>query len=150
LFGRQVNMLPKELEDLLKKEIPLSRHLGFSVSRADDLSVEVKASLQANINHKKTVFGGSQYALCALAAYALFLKNAESRNIVIADGKIKYLKPVPGDFLVRAKIDQQQQQDFLQTLKNKKKARMQISCEVIYQNQVCSHFHGDFVAFSEN
>ncbi|WP_312233424.1 YiiD C-terminal domain-containing protein, partial [Stutzerimonas nitrititolerans] len=47
------------LEDLLHHDIPLTRALGLRVEQWENHELRVKVPLQANINHKSSMFGGS-------------------------------------------------------------------------------------------
>jgi thioesterase domain, putative len=97
--------MPKHLAELLKDKIKLYEHLGLEVMELTSLSVRFRVSLEENLNHKGTAFGGSIYAAAVLSAYAMVLHGLRERgiatdNIVIAKGEISYLKPVEEDFEV--------------------------------------------------
>ena len=67
------------------------------------------APLDANINDKGNAFGGSLCSLMTIAGWGVgFLKLAEAgldADIYVADSRIRYLKPVYEDLLVRARLD---------------------------------------------
>ena len=82
------------IEKKLKKDIPITKHLQFSLLKLNEKECILSSKLKANINHKGTAFGGSQFSLCAVAAYAYVLKwlaqnKIETENIVIAEGNNK-------------------------------------------------------------
>jgi thioesterase domain-containing protein len=146
---------PQELEEKLKTEIPLTRALGFSVQ---DLSLEralCALPLAPNINHKQTLFGGSQYAGCALACYSLFLFNVRSlkevtNNIVVSKAEISYHKPAVGDVTIEALWPGEEERSrFLKSLEKKGKARVGLLARVKGDNDLLlSEFLGDFVVFT--
>ncbi|MGE3318012.1 MAG: YiiD C-terminal domain-containing protein [Candidatus Berkiella sp.] len=49
----------KTIQHYLSEHIPITQALGIKVELLSDNEVIVSAPLDHNINHKKTVFGGS-------------------------------------------------------------------------------------------
>ncbi|GIL17902.1 MAG: hypothetical protein BroJett040_16530 [Oligoflexia bacterium] len=150
---RLIPMTPQELQNLFEKEIPLTKEMGVSVTSVTQYEVHIKAALQPNRNHKGTAFGGSQYALCALACYGLFLNGVRregqnTNNIVIANGNIQYHAPVTTDFEIIAKWGKSEYQTFFQNLMKNKKAKIQLSALIQSRagQETCTKFSGDFVA----
>lgn len=146
------------LEDLLRKEIPISQAMGFHdlklhtdpIDQTESLTVTLP--LEPNRNHKGTLFGGSLYAGSALACYGLFLmrlrdQGIQSNDLVIAKGEIKYLAPVNQDASIRAQWPSLQEMElFFKTLQTKKKARIPMTAEISVQGKICAQFIGHFVA----
>lgn len=90
------------LEELLHHDIPLTRALGLRVEQWENHELRVKVPLQANINHKSSMFGGSLYCVSVLAGWGwlhLRLREAgiEDGHIVIHEGQIDYPLPVLDD-----------------------------------------------------
>lgn len=143
----------KQLEELLKKDIPISQAIGFKNLRVGSEKVQFDLPLKPNVNHKGTLFGGSLYSACALGSYALFLSQLRSaslhtNNIVISEGSMKYLSPVGTDCRVEATwVSAAEKKQFFKTLQIKKKARIQIEAKVLMVDQICAAFQGTFVAF---
>ncbi len=147
-----------ELEQLLKSEIPLSQAMNFSdlkIKRDPVDSLErlvLSLPLMENKNHKGTLFGGSQYAGAALACYGLFLWSLrqigiESKDLVIAQGEIKYIAPITADALIEARWPSlNEKEKFLQALKSKKRARISMSADLSVKGKTCAVFSGQFVA----
>lgn len=124
-----------ELEALLRREIPLSRSMGATVSRLDDRILELAAPLGPNINHKRTAFGGSLYSLATLAAWGTVRQLLEEAgmeaHVVIREGGLSYLKPVAGEFRARCERPSGAEAErFRQALARKGKARLALRCEV--------------------
>jgi thioesterase domain-containing protein len=129
-----------ELEDYLRREIPLSRDMGVRVASLDGKALELAAPLAPNRNHKGTAFGGSLYSLATLAAWgtvrALLAPMGPGRDgaavhIVIVEGALNYLKPVQGAFAARCeRPDEAEAARFRQALLRKGKARIALRSEV--------------------
>lgn len=93
------------LESILHHDIPLTREMGLKVLDWQDRQLRLHLPLQANINHKSTMFGGSLYCGAVLAGWGwlhLRLREAgiEDGHIVIQEGHISYPLPVTQDAIV--------------------------------------------------
>ncbi len=143
-----------ELQNLLNREIPLSQHMGAQIQKIDPMELLMYLPLNANKNHKNTLFGGSLYAACALSCYGLFLsglrdKGILTQNIVIADGNIRYLQPVTQDTVVKAEWPTKiEKSDFFDQLKAKGKARITMKATITENQLIACEFTGRFVAFN--
>ncbi len=97
------------LQRTLHEEIPLSRVIGIRVAEVTPDSVTLAAPLDANINHKCTVFGGSLYSVAVLTGWGLIYTRLQAlaldAHIVIHDSSIKYNRPVSADFTACCRID---------------------------------------------
>ncbi len=145
-------MQAQELENLLKTEIPIAAHLAIhSLHLAND-ELTLTLPLTPNINHKGTLFGGSLYSGCALACYGLFLSGLQvhsftTKDIVIAEGNIRYRAPVQEDAKIRAQWNSREEKDhFFQTLKLRKKAKVLMTAQILVDEKICAEFSGYFVA----
>lgn len=140
-----------ELQNYLHQYIPLSQALGVVVEMANYQNIILRAPLSPNINHQKTVFGGSLYSMATLACWSLVLLNVKPLNvpceIVIAEGTIKYIAPVKTDFTAHCKLESPTAlSQFTHTLQKKPKSRLTLQAH-IYQNTTLSAIYsGDFVA----
>jgi len=133
------------IEKKLKKDIPITKHSQFSILKLSQEESVLSAKLKANINHKGTAFGGSQFSLCALAAYAYVYKwlndkKIETDNIVIAEGSIRYRRPVARDFKVVARLSSE-----VLIQENERKITFPVICYVMDKNLECSEFLARFV-----
>lgn len=125
-----------ELEDFLRREIPMSRSMGVRVTRLDAAGLELAAPLAPNLNHKRTAFGGSLYSLAVLAAWAtvrrLLAEAGIKAHVVIGEGSLCYLKPVAGEFRAACAVPPEDEADRFRTaLMRKGKARIALRCEVL-------------------
>lgn len=86
------------LKTYLQSHIPISEAMGVCVEHASKEKVILTAPFANNINHKKTVFGGSLHAVATLACWSLLHLNLEEVQIVITRSEVDYRAPVDGDF----------------------------------------------------
>jgi thioesterase domain-containing protein len=127
--------LGKRLQDFFRKEIPITRSMGFSVTGWDGKNLVVSGRVSKNLNHKKNAFGGSIYALATVAGWGMARLLAEEAgmhcHVVIQEGSMSYLKPLSKDFRARCpRPDAKTLEKFLQSLKRKGKARLAVACEI--------------------
>lgn len=145
-------MSPSELQKKLEDEIPITKTLGFRVESLGQEVAVCTLPLEPNINHKGTLFGGSQYSGCALACYSLFLFNVRAlkemtNNIVVSHAEISYKKPAIGDVRIEAAWPSEKERErFLESLRRKGKSRVGLTARVKDDTDLLlSEFQGDFV-----
>lgn len=125
--------------------------MGLQVLSLSCDQAVVSVPLAPNINHVSTAFGGSLYAAAALACYALFQAISReagglSDNLVIQEGKIRYLAPVLGDFEIHATPEGPEDvRSFIAALKRHGRARMKLKSQVLCQGKPCAEFEGVYV-----
>lgn len=140
------------LENYLHKNIPISEAIGVGVDSASPMQIVLWAPFVNNINHKKTVFGGSLHAVATLACWSLLHVNLtqmlnEPVQIVIARSEIDYFSPVTKDF--KAECNQPERgtwERFLSILWKKEKARVELQAKIIQDGKLCVDYSGTFVA----
>ncbi|WP_286830711.1 MULTISPECIES: YiiD C-terminal domain-containing protein [Kordiimonas] len=142
---------PEALEDYLYRNIPISEAMGVRVARASTDSISLTAPLQANINHKRTAFGGSLQAVATLACWTLLHVNlredADPSEIVITNSNIDYIRPVTADFTATATLpDGARWQQFLKTFDRHGRARIQLTAHVMQDDDVAIDYTGTFAA----
>lgn len=138
-----------QLENYLWEQIPISRAMGVKVNRVSSEKVVLEASFAENINHKKTVFGGSLHAVATLSCWTLLhlALEGESVEIVIANSEIKYLAPVSKDFKAECSHPDKKEWDFfLKTLHKKGKARVVLKAKIFQDDKLCVDYSGTFAA----
>ncbi len=96
-------MQSQDLEKYLLEHIPISAAMGVRVETSTAAKTVLSAPFSNNINHKKTVFGGSLHAVATLACWSFLHVNLielidDSMQIVIASSEIQYIAPVSTDF----------------------------------------------------
>lgn len=141
-----------ELEDYLKQHIPITSSMDISVVKISEGIPTLGFSLKANLNHKKTAFGGSIHALATLSCWSfvhlLLKKEAISSEIVVASSNMAYLKPIRSDFTAQcSKPSAEQLERFIKCLRIKNRAKLKLSSSVTDNNALlCARFEGAFVA----
>jgi thioesterase domain-containing protein len=146
--------LEKRLEKYLLEHIPISAAMGVKVDKASSTQMVLEAPFANNINHKKTVFGGSLHAVATLACWSLLHYNLTERlgdavQIVIANSKIDYLSPVTMDFKAECCLPDSESWDyFLKALDKKNKARVNLQAQIYQDGKLCVDYVGTFVAIN--
>jgi len=142
--------LNKVAEEYLYNHIPVTRHLGVSVTCYDGQSINLAAPLAPNINHQNTAFGGSLVTVAILAGWTLLHLNLTTKKIscrlVIQKSAMFFSKPVLSDFNARCALPEKEWSRFLTMLHTKGIARITLKTD-IYDGPVVSGKHtGIFVA----
>jgi thioesterase domain-containing protein len=143
--------LTTDLEAYLHSNIPLSAAMGVQVKVATPERVLLFAPLRPNINHHRTVFGGSGVVLATLSAWALLhLRLSQEQldaQLVIQRSSMEYERPIPGDFeAVCGFADETAWQRFRLTLERRGRARMTLNARLLHASHEMGSFVGDFVA----
>jgi thioesterase domain-containing protein len=144
-------MTPAELTAYLRTNIPLTGAMEVSAIRVEPETVVLEAPLAPNINHRKTVFGGSASSLAILAAWSLVhLRLAETRldhRLVIQRNTMSYDAPIEGTFTATARFAEGTDwAKFLDTLGRRGKARIGAIAELSYEGRLAGRLEADFVA----
>lgn len=138
------------LEQTLHHEIPLSRAMGIRVVSFNEQGLMLSAPLSANINHKHTAFGGSLATLTTLAGWGLLhllLRAHPPSTIVIQDSRARYQRPVTDDFTATCALpDNEVLATFLDMLKRRGMARIDLTASIPVGGQPAVEFEGRFVA----
>lgn len=141
-------------QDKIHSQIPLTRHMGFERIDFDGRDLCFHLSLEPNHNDKGTAFAGALSAaanLCGWGSIWLLLETEpEPYDVVIRDSRLEYLLPVTQDFQVRARMPEQAQVElFLEKLRTKGKARLDLQVRVEEHGQCCFNFSGAYVALKK-
>lgn len=142
----------ERLQRYLHEQIPLSAAMKVSVRSATRESVVLAAPLAPNINHKRTVFGGSASALGILAAWSLvhlrLVEEGCDCEVVIQSGEMDYDRPMGGSFTAASALaDAAGWPMFVKTLMRKGRARIEVCSELREDDAMACRFRGRFVAF---
>lgn len=132
-----MNRDSRYLESILHHDIPLTREMGLKVLDWKQGRLELHLPLQANINHKSTMFGGSLYCGAVLAGWGwlhlqLREEGIEDGHIVIQEGQISYPLPVTRDATAICTAPEEKVwQRFLATYKRYGRARLTLETWVV-------------------
>ncbi|HET7921352.1 MAG TPA: thioesterase domain-containing protein [Gammaproteobacteria bacterium] len=141
------------LQTYLHESIPLVRHMQIVVDTYDEHGLSLSAPLAANINHKSTAFGGSLAALATLSCWGLLwllLEPQADTHLVVRESHMHYLHPVTDTLVaVCPQPADTARQRFLDTLRRRGKARLELEAHILQQQTVCAKFSGQFVAYRD-
>lgn len=143
-------MNEKEIEDYLHQYIPISKAMGICVVSITPREVILYAPFSNNINHKKTVFGGSLHAVATLACWSLLhfhLQEFYPLDLVITHSDIDYFLPVNTDFKAHCQIPENSVWErFIKTLKSRGKARIELQAHIFQNGNLAVDYRGTFAA----
>ena len=134
LWAKEFDLLEIDrLQIKISSEIPILKEMGMEIRKVEKNESLIHFPLQPNHNHKGTAFGGSIYAACTAACYALiYSRQIQSqiadRDLVITQGEIKYKKAVKQDFFARAELVEPDWQSLLESLKNRRPEKLMMTC----------------------
>jgi thioesterase domain-containing protein len=137
-----------ELERTWHDEIPISKAMGIRVSEFADDRLVVRAQLAPNINVHGTAFAGSLYAIAALCGWGMTWLQLKVRaidgSIVIADGRIKYDRPVKSEIVASCRFSADEHAEALGRLTADGKTRFPLECVIEANGDVAARFGGDY------
>jgi thioesterase domain-containing protein len=141
----------RTLQTYLHEKIPISAFMQISVRLASADHVVLSAPLAPNINHEKTVFGGSAAAVATLSAWSLVhlrLPAAEvPAHLVIMANRMDYDRPITGAFEAEATLSEPAAwPPFMRTLARRRPARIVVRSVLRQDGAVAGRFEGSFVA----
>lgn len=144
-------MTSSQLEQYLHEHIPLSAHMQVIVVEATVERVVLSAPLAPNINHRDTVFGGSEAAIAILAAWSLLHTKLTAASIatrlVIQRNSMSYDRAIIGDFTAKAEApDHESWTSFTNMLRRKGRARIAVRSSLWFASVPAAQFEGEFVA----
>jgi thioesterase domain-containing protein len=139
----------QKIEELLHRKIPITRAMGVRVEDYDGKRLVLAASLDANVNHLGTAFGGSLNALAVLSGYGLLwleLQDSEC-HIVIRSSSIFYDRPVTGKIrAICVRPEDEVLAHFKRTFHERGKARISLAATIEDHGTTAVRFQGIFVA----
>ncbi len=140
-------MTPENLEKLIRQGIPLSAQMDFRVLELSSNSIQVQGGGQQNINVHGTAFAGSLYTICTLAAWGLLTSRLPAEaSLVLAKGSIRYRQPVVGHIVANCEVSDNDMNEFLSSLDNLDKARLQATVSVLCNEEQVVEYNGTFYA----
>lgn len=148
-------MSKQSLEEYIYGHIPVTKALGIKIDHASAEEIIVSAPFSNNINHKKTVFGGSLHSVVTVACWGLLYENfkadIEPVEIVIRHSEIDYLHAVTSDFKARCLMPAENEwQHFLKVLNRKNRSRIQLHATIYQGEELAVDFHGTFAVIKAN
>jgi len=143
-----------DMQSYLHSNIPLSMAMGVQVKVATPAHVLLSAPLAPNINHHRTVFGGSGVVLATLAAWTLLHLRLEHERLdaqlVIQRSSMEYERPIAGDFEAECRFaDDTAWRRFCLMLERRGRARLTLAAQLLHAAHEMGSFVGDFVALAQ-
>lgn len=139
-----------ELQKTWHNEIPVSKAMDIRIYQYTGRSIELRAPLSRNINVHGTMFAGSLYTLATLTGWGLLQLQLRERGltgaIVLAEGNIKYRKPVIKEPRAVAYLNEMKG-DF-SPLENGENARINMSVIVRDGDLAGAEFKGEYVVLA--
>ena len=132
-----MNRDSRHLESILHRDIPLTQAMGIKVLDWHDQQLRLYLPLEANVNHKSTMFGGSLYCGAVLAGWGwlhlrLREEGIEDGHIVIQEGQIGYPLPVTHDATaICAAPEEKVWKRFVATYKRYGRARLALDTWIV-------------------
>ena len=118
-------MTQEQLEQRIRTGIPVSSHMDFRILELTDTAIRVSGGGDENVNVHGTAFAGSLYSICALAVWGLVHSRLpEDARLVMAEGSIRYRKPVVGEIISECEILAADFKGFLNAVTNQGKGRL--------------------------
>ena len=144
-------MSPQELEHYLREHIPLSAAMQVAVLVASPAQVRLAAPLAPNINHRRTVFGGSAAAVATLAAWGLLHLRLSAvgyaGRLVIRRSEMDFEQAIAGDFEAEAAApDPERWERFRSAVVRGRPARIEMRATLTFADAQAGAFTGEFVA----
>ncbi len=124
------------LEAVLHGDIPLTREMGMRALDWQQHQLRLQLPLEANVNHKSTMFGGSLYCAAVLVGWGwlhLRLREAgiDDGHIVIQEGQISYPLPVTGAAIALCQAPEEKVWErFITTYQRRGRARLNLHTKV--------------------
>lgn len=123
-----------ELQSTWHTDIPITAAMGTAIDAYASDELVVRAALAPNINVHGTAFAGSLYAIAALTGWGMaWLKLRESgidAHIVLAEGRIEYLRAVAEDIVCRCRFDPELHNPKLAALAGSSRTMLRLNCEI--------------------
>ena len=123
-----------ELTDKIRRGIPVSDAMQFTIDQLDVAGIRVVAPLDANINVHGTGFAGSIYSLAILTGWALCTHILDEAGVeadlVVGKAEIAYRAPVQTDLDCHCKADDDERGAFLDGLRERGKGRLALEIRV--------------------
>ena len=148
----------KQLEQLIVQEMPITKHLEFSLISEDDGKLRTNAPLQPNANHMGSAFGGSLSMLATLTGWAMMHQLVEDKmanmrrrvEVMIQESDIEYLKPVCENIsVICERPDEDALERFQKMLDRWGRARLDLKCKIDAAGERAVTFIGRYVALAE-
>ena len=122
------------LEATIRKSIPLSVAMQFSIEALSLDAIRTRAPLEPNVNIHGTGFAGSIYSLAVLTGWALCTHIIDSlgfeAELVVGSADIRYRAPVTGALDCCCQCSSAQRDAFRQALEKPGRGKLTLEVDV--------------------
>ncbi|PEN11268.1 thioesterase [Longibacter salinarum] len=148
----------QKLEAMIVEEMPITKHLEFSLAAEADGKLRASAPLKPNANHMGTAFGGSLSMLATVTGWAMMhqlvqdtVEDMKRRvEVIIQEGDIEYIKPVRDNIsVICERPDDDTIERFQRMLDRWGRARLDLKCKIDAAGERAVTFIGRYVALAE-
>lgn len=148
----------QRLEELIVQEMPITKHLEFSLVAEDDGKLRASAPLKPNANHMGSAFGGSLSMLATVTGWAMMHQVVQDCvadvkrqvEVIIQESDIEYLKPVYENIsVICERPDEDALERFQKMLDRWGRARLDLKCKIDAAGERAVTFIGRYVALAE-
>lgn len=138
--------LLKELKQTWHQTIPVSAFMQIEPLGYRGGQLSVSAPITPNINLHQTMFAGSIYTLATLTGWGMLwlqqrIAGVEG-DIVLADGHIRYLAPIPETPIARTIWPEVE----LSRLSKGRRVKVKLKVELWCEDTLCAIFEGLYVS----
>lgn len=141
----------EELQNTWYETIPITEHMGIKLYRYSGRTLEVRASLNKNINLHGTMFAGSIFSLAALTGWGMIFLQLKQKGltgeIVLGDGDIHYHKPVTSE--PRAVCNIETVSGDFEDLKKGGKSKLKVQVNIQDSDRAVAEFEGIYWVLPE-
>lgn len=139
----------------VRRQIPITRHLDFSLFADAADNLVATAPLAPNANHRRTAFGGSLSMLATVAGWAMTTlllqeEGYETAEVVIQRSRMDFEAPVCGRLTLRCRRPSEEScASFFETLRRWGRARLSLRCTAKEgAEETAFSFKGAYVALT--
>jgi thioesterase domain-containing protein len=144
--------LPREAIELTgtwHNTIPLSKFMAIEVVAYHQDHLVTTSGVTQNKNLHNTMFAGSISTLATLTGwgwcYLSMVANGANGDIVLADGRTRYFKPVSGFAHGVVKLSKQEDTPDFSVLNDGNRVRLHVNVDIMCGDIVCASFTGKYV-----
>jgi len=142
-------MNSQQLENLVHKEIPITKALDIRIDELSNQSIRVTAPFETNKNIHNTAFAGSIYTVATIAGWSLVSNLASNLalegSVVLAKAEVQYKKPINGDIVAQCEIQEQSSlETFVSSFKRKNRARLNLIIDVVEDGVIKAQLNANF------
>jgi len=154
LLSKPEALKPPELNQLQATwhdTIPLSKAMNIAICSYDKKQLITHSDPVFNKNLHNTMFAGSIYSLATLSGWGWVYMQLQEQNlggdIVLAEGNIKYRKPISGPGY--AVVESENVDGDLSVLSQGRHGKMKILVNLYCGDLLCATFNGKYVVIAE-